>query len=436
MMGGGEALALVMLLIFPVLLTGLPIAFALLFVSVVWFILTGSDPTIAPSNMFWFLNKTELLSIPFFILAADILGRSRATDDLVAAADLLFGRLRGGLALVTMLSTIVFSAISGSSVATALAIGRVMIPKLIEAGYERRFSVGLVAAGGGLGIMIPPSVPLIIYATVAEVSVASVFLAAIGPGLLIGLVFCAYVTIMGDRLRDPAASVATETDDDEPGPPKAVVLLRALPVVALPFLILGGIYSGLFTPGQAAAVSVGYATTLAFTLYRSPAMPSLWTMTADAGRLSAAILIIMAATSVFGYIITQERIPSQFAEIMGAIGVSAVVFILMVNGLLLFLGCFLEIISVILITLPIFKPMLAELGIDPIHFAIIMILNMELAVITPPIGMNLFVISSISKTPIVKVFRGTLPFVGILLAMLILVSYSESIALFSLRLLE
>ncbi|MEM9223098.1 MAG: TRAP transporter large permease [Pseudomonadota bacterium] len=433
MIEGGEALALVMVLLFPVLLTGLPIAFALLFVSVVWFVLTGSDPTIAPSNMFWFLNKTELLSIPFFILAADILGRSRATDDLVAAADLLFGRLRGGLALVTMLSTIVFSAISGSSVATALAIGRVMIPKLIDAGYQRRFSVGLVAAGGGLGIMIPPSVPLIIYATVAEVSVASVFLAAIGPGLLIGFVFCVYVTIMGDRLRDPKISVP-HAGDVKRGT-NATTLLRALPVVALPVLILGGIYSGLFTPGQAAAVSVGYSATLASTLYRTPRIPSLWTMTADAGRLSAAILIIMAATSVFGYIITQERIPNQFAELMGALGVTAVVFILMVNGLLLFLGCFLEIISVILITLPIFKPMLADLGIDPIHFAIIMVLNMELAVITPPIGMNLFVISSISRTPIAQVFRGTLPFVAILIAMLLLVSYSQSIALFSLRLL-
>ncbi|XWN30941.1 MAG: TRAP transporter large permease [Devosia sp.] len=428
-------LFIVVALLFPVLLTGLPIAFALLVVSVIYFVITGGDPSIAPSNMFWFLNKTELLSIPFFILAADILGRSRATDDLVAAADALFGFLRGGLALVTMISTIIFSAISGSSVATALAIGRVMIPKLIEAGYDRRFSVGLVAAGGGLGIMIPPSVPLIIYATVAEISVASVFLAAIGPGLCLAGAFCVYVAVIGDKVRDPGIAARTVATRPK-GRALAKVLLRALPVVALPVLILGGIYSGLFTPGQAAAVAVAYAATLSLTLYRDPDMPAMWRMVADSGRLAAAILLIMAATSVFGYIITQNRIPNEFATFMGHVGVTTLLFLLMVNGLLLLLGCFLEIISVILITLPIFLPMLQELGIDPVHFAIIMILNMELAVITPPIGMNLFVISSISNTSIVQVFRGTLPFVAIMVAMLALISMSEGFALFSLRLLE
>lgn len=434
-MDSGTAFFLIVLLLFPVLLTGLPIAFALLFVSLVYFLLSGVDPSIAPSNMFWFLNKTELLSIPFFILAADILGRSRATDDLVAAAEAVFGWLRGGLALVTMVSTIVFSAISGSSVATALAIGRVMIPKLIEAGYDRRFSVGLVAAGGGLGILIPPSVPLIIYATVAEISVASVFLAAIGPGLVLGFAFCVYVALIGDTVRtlpEGRTEAARRPDFTE----MRAVVFRALPVVALPVLILGGIYSGMFTPGQAAAVSVAYATILSLTLYRSPEMPPLWRIVSESGRLAAAILLIMAATSVFGYIITQNRVPHDFAQFMGMIGVTAFTFMLMVNGLLLLLGCFLEIISVILITLPIFLPMLEELGIDPVHFAIIMIINMELAVITPPIGMNLFVISSISNTSIVKVFRGTLPFVAIMLAMLLLVSYSEDVALFSLRLLS
>ena len=433
-MSDDGAFLLILAILFPLLLTGLPIAFALLFISVAYFLLTGADPSIAAANMFWFLNKTELLSIPFFILAAELLGRSRATDDLVAAAEALFGRLRGGLALVTMVATIVFSAISGSSVATALAIGRVMIPKLLEAGYDRRFSVGLVAAGGGLGIMIPPSVPLIIYATVAEVSVASVFVAAIGPGLVLSLLFCVFVVIVGDKVRD-ASTRPTRTATDMSGAELRKVLLLALPVVALPLLILGGIYSGAFTPGQAAAVSVAYATLLSQTLYRTPAIPPLWQIVGESGRLSASILAIMAATSVFGYIITQNRVPNQFAELMTALGVSPIVFLLMVNLLLLVLGCFLEIISVILITLPIFLPMLLALDIDPVHFAIIMILNMELAVLTPPIGMNLFVISSISNTPIVQVFRGTFPFVAIMLVFLVLVSASESFSLFTLALL-
>ena len=402
----------------PLLLGGLPIAFSLLAASLLYFVLAGADPSIVGSNMFWFLNKSELVAIPFFILAADLLGRSRATDDLVAAADLAFGRLAGGLALVTMVATIVFSAISGSSVATAIAIGRVMIPKLVEAGYSQRFAVGLVAAGGGLGILVPPSVPLIIYATVAEISVGDVFLAATGPGLMLGLVFCIFIMIFGGRARRRPP----RTSRDEPA---GRILLRALPVLALPVVILGGIYGGWFTPTEAAAVAVGYSAVFAATLYRNEALSSPVETVAAAGRIAAAVLLIMAATGVVAYIVTENRIPYHVSGWIDASGLTPFQFLLAVNLLLIALGLFLEIISVILITLPIFLPVLAGLGIDPVHFAIIMVINMELAVITPPIGMNLFVISSISGVPIARVFRGTLPFIGLIAAMLLLCTYSE-----------
>lgn len=430
-MSDQAALAAALVVLIPVLLSGLPIAFSLLLVSIAYFAVTGDDPSIASVNMFWFLNKSELVSIPFFILAADILGRSRAMDDLVAASEAMFGWLRGGLALVTMVSTIIFSAISGSSVATAVAIGRVMIPKLVEAGYRRRFAVGLVASGGGLGILIPPSVPLIIYATVAEISVADVFLAAMGPGLLMGLVFCVFVVAMGNRVRDPGIEVAAAR---LPWPERFRMLARALPIMVLPVLILGGIYGGLFTPGQAAAVAVIYAAILSLTYYRRPGMEPLYRLVAEAGRLAATILMIMAATSVFGYIITQNRIPFHFAQFIDDLGLSPFLFLVAVNVLLLLLGCVLEIISVILITLPIFLPILTHLDISLVHFAIVMIINMELAVITPPIGMNLFVISTISNVPILRVFRGTLPFAALMLAMLLLCTYSEGISLATLRL--
>ena len=412
----------------PLLLGGLPIAFSLLAASLLYFLLNGADPSIVGSNMFWFLNKSELVAIPFFILAADLLGRSRATDDLVAAADLAFGRLAGGLALVTMVATIVFSAIAGSSVATAIAIGRVMIPKLVEAGYPQRFAVGLVAAGGGLGILVPPSVPLIIYATVAEISVGDVFVAAIGPGLMLGLLFCVFIMIFGGRARRRPPRTAL----DEPA---GRILLRALPVLMLPVVILGGIYGGWFTPTEAAAVAVGYSAIFAATLYRNEAISSPIETVASAGRIAAAVLLIMAATGVVAYIVTENRIPYHVSGWIDASGLSPIGFLLAVNLLLIALGLFLEIISVILITLPIFLPVLAGLGIDPVHFAIIMVINMELAVITPPIGMNLFVISAISGVPISRVFRGTLPFIGLIAAMLLLCTYSEEASLWSLRLL-
>lgn len=423
------ALTISVILLLPTLLAGIPISFSMITAALAFFILTASDASIIPTNMFWFLNKSELLSIPFFILAADLLGKSRATEDLINAAEAIFGRMRGGLAMVAMVATIVFSAISGSSVATAIAIGRVMIPKLIEGGYRRQFSVGLIAAGGGLGILIPPSVPLIIFSTVAEISVGDVFLVAIGPGLVLGFSFCLYIYLVGDRMRSGKnllkIEVAASSSDI------VRLIARAAPVIALPFLILGGIYGGVFTPTEAASVSVIYSASLALTFYRKSDMQPALSIISDAGQLAAVVLFIMAATSVFGYIVTINQIPLSFSQFVQSWGPSLVVFLLCTNLMLLALGCFLEIISVILITVPILLPVILDFGMDPIHFGILVVINMELAVITPPIGMNLFVISAISKVPILKVFQGTIPFVILIALILILVTYSENFATLS-----
>ncbi len=431
-MSGGAALALAGVLLFPVLLSGMPIAFSVALICMVYFVLAGTDHATIGSTMFWFLNKSELVAIPFFILTADLLGKSRATDALVTAAEATIGHLRGGLALVAMITTIIFSAVCGSSVATAVAVGRVMIPKMIEAGYQRRFAVGMIAAAGGLGILIPPSVPLIIYATIVEISVADVFLAAFGPGLMLAGAMSAYVVWLGDRARTPdrrdRAIVLTRV-------PAGRALRHALPVLALPFLIMGGIYSGVFTPTESAAVSTVYAAILAFTVYRKPDMEPLHRIAAESGNVAASILLIMTATSILSYIITLNQIPLAFRQMITDWNVSPLVFLMCVNLLLLVLGCFLEIISVILITVPIFLPVLVALDINLVHFAIIVVVNMELGVITPPVGMNLFAISAISRTPVQDVFRGTLPFMLIMLIMLLLFTYSENLSLVVLNLL-
>jgi C4-dicarboxylate transporter DctM subunit len=420
------ALTLAGVLLFPVLLTGMPIAFSVILVSIGYFLLTGADHGSVGSTMFWFLNKSELVAIPFFILTADLLGKSGATDALVAAAEATVGRVRGGLALVAMVTTIVFSAVCGSSVATAVAVGRVMIPKMVEAGYSRRFAVGMIAAAGGLGILIPPSVPLIIYATIVEISVAEVFVAAFGPGLMLGAALSGYVVWLGDRARAPEHRNRPVALGREP---VAAAVRRAAPVLALPFLIMGGIYSGIFTPTESAAVSAVYAAVLALTIYRRPGQESMLRILSEAGNVGASILLIMTATSLLSYIITLNQIPLAFRQVITAWDISPLVFLLCVNVLLLALGCFLEIISVILITVPIFLPVLKALDINLIHFAIILIVNMEIGVITPPVGMNLFAISAISRTPVQEVFRGTLPFMLIMLVMLFVFTCSETLSL-------
>ncbi len=378
--------------------------------------------------MFWFLNKSSLVAIPFFILSAEILSRSGATDALVKASNVLCGRLPNGLALVTVVAIMVFSAISGSSVATAVAIGRVMIPQLIQNGYKARFAVGLVAASGGLGILIPPSIPLIVYAAVVEISVGDLFISAMLPGLMLGSMLFAFVLLVGDWAR--TKKIATEEKLFDPGD-RRKALLMGLPMFCFPLIILGGIYGGVFTPTEAAAMSVLLATLLSFTIYRSGSLTEYSKILTQSGTMAATILIIMAATSVLSYILSYEQIPKAITELITQSDISPIIFILAINLLLLALGCFLEIISVILIVVPILLPTLNDLGIDPIYFGIILIVNMELAVITPPIGMNLFVVSAISRQSIGKVFQGALPFVGVItLGLIILILFPQISTIF------
>ena len=401
--------------------TGLPIAFSILAICLGYMLITGMQPDIAGATMFWFLNKSSLVAIPFFILSAEILSRSGATDALVKASNVLCGRLPNGLALVTVVAIMVFSAISGSSVATAVAIGRVMIPQLIQNGYKARFAVGLVAASGGLGILIPPSIPLIVYAAVVEISVGDLFISAMLPGLMLGSMLFAFVLLIGDWAR--TKKIATEEKLFNPGD-RRKALLMGLPMFCFPLIILGGIYGGVFTPTEAAAMSVLLATLLSFTIYRSGSLAEFSKILTQSGTMAATILIIMAATSVLSYILSYEQIPKAITELIAHSDISPIVFILAINLLLLALGCFLEIISVILIVVPILLPTLNDLGIDPIYFGIILIVNMELAVITPPIGMNLFVVSAISRQSIGKVFQGALPFVGVItLGLIILILF-------------
>ncbi|WP_459615815.1 TRAP transporter large permease [Bordetella sp. 2513F-2] len=397
------------------LLIGAPVAFTLALSGLAYMLAAGEYPSTFASYLFGALNSTTLLSIPFFILSAEILNRSGATAKLVYMVDAWMGHNRGGLPVVAVLATIFFSTICGSSTATAAAVGSVMIPEMLKRGYNRSYSVGLIATAGGLGIVLPPSIPLIIYGMVTDTSISGLFKAAILPGLALSAMLVVFAYVCGVR------------SGVEPSPkqPLALRLQRtreAGGVLLLPVIILGGIYSGYFTPTEASAVACVYALLMAAFVYRTPLkqLPSMLTLSASTAGM---IMLIIAGASLFSYALTAERLPHGIFESISALNLEGWQLMTALMFFFLVLGMFLEVISVILITMPILIPLLNASQVDLTHFAIVLILNMELAVITPPIGLNLFVISAISKVPVMAVFKGTLPFVGAVLIVLLGLMY-------------
>mgnify|MGYP001206818154 FL=1 len=401
---------------------GVPIGLCLAAAGTAYIYLTISVIPVAAGIMFSSLDKTPVLAIPFFIIAAEILSRGGAIKRLVVSIDSLIGHLPGGLAVVAVVSTIIFSAMCGSSIATAAAIGVVVLPELIERGYPRRFSLGLIAMSGGLGILIPPSIPLIIYGLVSNESIGKLFQAGIIPGLLFGLLLCVYVIW---RTRSWPETLRDRTSTRE----QAKALFSAADILLLPIIILGSIYGGILTPTEASAVAVVYALLITAPEYKRQGFNKFLQVVARGCVTSAAILLVLAGAAVFGYAMTDSGIPQTIVKWITEHKLSVIVFLISVNILLLFLGMFLEVISALLITLPIFLPLINMLGIDPIHFAIIMIINMEIAAVTPPIGLNLFTLSAIGKVSVSEVFRGAAPFLVLAFLMLGLITFIPYLSL-------
>ncbi|MDD9873489.1 MAG: TRAP transporter large permease [Deltaproteobacteria bacterium] len=356
------------------------------------------------------LNSQTLMAVPFFVIAATFMRRGGMARTLVELADASVGGLPGGLALVAIFAATLFAAISGSSLATAMAMGTLLIPEMLRQSYDRKFAVGVVGASGTLGILIPPSLALIVFGVVAEQSVPKLFLAGVVPGLLQAALFALLVVF---RMRN------------HPLPPRTTrraPLRRALPALGLPAFAMGGIYSGLVTVTEAAALLAALAIAAGLAS-RSIRPGEVVPLLADAMRTCAGLILIVAFAMALGHWITISQIPARLVEASAGLELSAWQFLLLMNLVMLLLGAVLEVLSVILITVPIVLPLLPEFGIDPIHYAIIVVVNMELALLTPPIGLNLFVLSGISKAPLSEVIRGVAPFSIVLGALLLLVTF-------------
>lgn len=396
-------------------LIGVPVAFALMAAGFgyVWWV--GQYPSTVASYLFTTLNSSTLLSIPFFILSAEILNQSGATRKLVEMIDAWVGHNRGGLPVVAVLAVAFFSAICGSSAATAAAIGSVMIPEMIERGYNRHFSIGLVAASGGLGILIPPSISLIVYGMVTEIPISRLFEASVLPGIALATILCIVAYVVARRsgvAPSPRRSMAE----------RLAATKAASGILLMPVIILGGIYSGIFTVTESSAIACVYALGLAVLVYRTRLL-SVPKMLTSSAATAAMILLILASANLFSYALTSERIPHAMFQWLTSLELERWQLLLGLMLFFIFAGMFLEIISIILITMPILLPVLVATDIDPVHFAILLIVNMELAVITPPIGLNLFVISAVSGMPVTSVFKGTLPFALVIFVFLLGLMY-------------
>ena len=416
---------LTLTLTFGILLClGLPIAFTLGITAMVMVALYSPAPmAMLPQVMYNSLDTFPLMAIPFFVIAAQFMVRGGTSRYLIEAANCFIRHWWGGLAMVTVLSCMIFGAICGSSVATALAIGVIVIPAMMQHGYPRPFALGAIAASGTIAIMIPPSIAMIIYGILAEESIPRLFMAGFLPGIMQGIFYMIWIHYDAKRKKIGGAPKASWRETLR-------ATGKATPALSLPFIILGGIYSGFATVTEAAVLGSVVAIFISLFIYREVKPRELIPIAGDSLKSAGMIMFIISTAITFGTWLTEAGLPAKLVEIAKEMNLNAFWFLLAVNIALLILGCLLEVASIMLITLPIILPVIRALGIDLIHFGIVMTLNMEIALITPPVGLNLFVISGVAKAPLAEAIKGVAPFIIITIIQLALITYWPAYTLF------
>lgn len=374
------------------------------------------------------VNSWPLLAVPLFILVGFLATRAGIAERVFALVLAMFGRFRGALGYVNIGVSLGFSWMNGSALADAAGVGSIEIPHMVKKGYPRRFAVGLTAASSVIGPIMPPSIPAVVFASVALVSTSALFAASVVPAMLICVTLAVYVFFWARR---------HDELPDEPFEWRQVrrTALGGLGALVAPVIILGGILQGFFTPTEAAAVGAVYMLFLGFA-YRSLRIRDLPKVFADTAATTAAIMIILGASSLLGWILARERVPQAIAETFLSFTDNKVVFLLVVNVLLLLLGAIIEPTSALVISVPVLLPVATQLGVDPVHFGVIVVLNLMIGLMTPPIGGVLFVLSSVTKTPVAEVFRGVAPFLVPLLVTLLLITFVPQLALWLPELLD
>lgn len=419
---------LIVLIFVFLLIIGVPIVFVLGISGAASIIQADLPLVLVPQRMFVGLNSFLLIAVPLFILAGNLMNACGITPRIVNFSNMLVGRIRGGLSYVTLVALDFSSGITGAGSADTSAIGSVMIPTMREQGYRSEYAAALTAAGATVGPIIPPSIAFVIYGAMTEVSIAELFLAGFIPGFMFTFALMAVARYYAVKQSHPVRIVEITWKKFF----KATV--DAFPAIMMPLLVLGGILTGIFTPTEAAAAGVFYSLVIGLFVYRELKLKQLWPILKETGIMSGGIMLIVANASLFSWIIAAEGIPQRVADGIGYLTQNPYMVLFWINLFLLFLGCVMETLAAIIITVPVLLPLVKSLGIDPLHFGVVMVVNLSIGLATPPVGVNLFVASGIAKIPLEKITRIIWPFLIALLIPLALITYIPQITLWVPRL--
>ena len=410
-------------------LLGVPIGHAMIGGSVLYLYLKGIDMgTVAEQLLNGTYSSFLLLAIPLFILAATFMSTGSILDRLLRFCNALVGRFPGGLAQVNVLQSIVFASMSGSALADAAGSGKLMQAMMTRDGkYTKSFAAALSAVSAVIGPILPPSIPLVLYALVSGASIGYLFIAGVLPGLLLGAVQMALIYVQAKRRNFPV---------EAPVPLREMprITREALPALMLPVILLGCLYSGVTTPTEAAGLAAAYALLISSVLYRSIGWGDIYQSLISSARISISIGMLIAGALVFNYVITAENIPATLSTLLKGWDLSALGFLLMVNVLLLLLGCFLEGSTIILVILPVLLPTAVALGVDPVHFGVVAVLNIMIGLVTPPYGLLLFMMTKIADVPLQELVREVMPFLIVMIGALVMVTLLPDLVLFLPRL--
>lgn len=411
--------------IFIILITtGVPIAFVLGISSLIYLIKIEMPLVLIPQRMFVGLNSFLLLAVPLFVVAGKLMNETGITDKLVAFASLLLGRLRGGLAYVNIVASMLFAGITGTGAADTSAIGSVMIPAMIKQGYRADYSAAVTAISSVIGPVIPPSLAMLVYAAIAQVSVAKLFLGGVIPGILLGLVQIAiaafYARVKHHPLRMEKFTFRRSVK----------ITCEAVVGLVMPLIIIGGILSGVFTATESATIAVFYALLIGFFLYRKLTFSKLKTVLLEAGILIGPILIIIATANLFGWILTAEAIPETIANFIISITSNPYLILLLMNMVFLFVGTFMETLASIILLTPIFLPLITGIGVDPVHFGIILVVNLNIGLATPPLGVCMFIACPLAGISIKDFVKAIWPFLLGSIGVLFLITYIPGLVMF------